>query len=135
MGVGIYIKLQRTIEGADPLAIDGKAVSRNLEQLDRIASAQGWQPIGKFLSFDASELAEFAEGEGLSASEIHVADEKWFSADSALSTVSGLVTELSSETSPITHRDDILRDLQQMKAVLQQAAAASVLFHFTMDMP
>ena len=83
----MYLVLEKQVEGIKRTAIDGKALIRNQEKLDLIATARSLPSLTSFLSFNPEELIRWAESVGASAEGIDIPPEQWFSASELLTTI------------------------------------------------
>jgi hypothetical protein len=132
MGVSIYVSLERDIAGVDPLAINGKPLSRAIDTLDAWARANGLTPLMEMVSSPPDEVADLMDVDVDDLPE-HLAAEQWFSAADGLKTIRAMIEYLQQEPTAVKASDDVLADLQDIEAVLVAAEQAQVRFHFSLD--
>jgi hypothetical protein len=124
---GLYISLERKIEGFDDF-VDGKAVGRAEESLEKIARKLGVTPLMEFFSASSEELAEF---------EVDLPDAppaKFFAANEGLKTVSALRGFLEQNPKGVNDGALVLEDLRSFERVLSKAAENGVSWHLSVDM-
>lgn len=132
MGVSIYVSLEKDIAGVDPLAINGKPLSKAVDVLDERAQAKGLRPVMEMVSSPPEEVADFMDVDVDDLPE-HLAAEQWFAAADGLKTIRAMIEHLQQHPTAVKASDDVLTDLQDIEAVLVAAEAQQVKFHFSID--
>ena len=132
MGVSIYVSLERDIVGVDPLAINGKPLSKAVDVLDDWVKTNGLTPVMEMVSSPPDEIADLMDVDVDDLPE-HLAAEQWFSATDGLKTIRAMIAYLQGHPTAVKASDDVLADLQDIEAVLISAEQAQVKFHFSMD--
>lgn len=56
MGAALFVVLERPIDGIDPFATNGKALSRCCDELDAVALELGVTPLGQLVSMSADDV-------------------------------------------------------------------------------
>ncbi len=134
MGMGLYMVLEREVDGVDPLAADGKSVLGALGELDTAAEELGVEMLSALCALGASGLAEAAAM--FAMPELTTAPPPTFrDAAIGLATVDALHTHVTAEGQWFPNAAGILADLAIYRSVLEAARDAGVGFHFTMDPP
>ncbi|MEM7051808.1 MAG: hypothetical protein AAF604_19235 [Acidobacteriota bacterium] len=139
MSAAYFVELEQDIEGFDPF-VNGKS----LALVEGILSAQcedlGVVPMINFVVVPADQLADFLVGEGLEdlAEQAGQVATHWFDPAQDRATFSALVSWLRREkgtpaTAGIEAPEDVLRDLEEIEAVLQRAEKAGVRWRLAVD--
>jgi hypothetical protein len=129
MSVAWYIVLEREIPGFDPF-VDGKALARAGDELERLAKNAGVSPLMKFFSASPNELAAFAEDHGLDLKGTSAESaEQWFSPEEGLRSVQALLEAV--EKRPKDAR--VVSTLKEFQSVLETAQKHSVRWHLAVD--
>src|ERR1700722_11148232 len=97
MAASMYI----VVEGEDPgfdIFVNGQAVARNEDSLERLAKRLGVKPLLEFFSADENSMALLLE-QGLANPEWarHLAQPQWYDASDGLATVCALIESLTME--------------------------------------
>lgn len=140
MGVGYYCSLERSIQGVDPLAVDGKALARAHFESQ---SSEGYPDspfatLDEVFSVDPSAAIAFAESEGIDLDGAKPPPIKWSNAGLGLKIVSELLSKLRDQNNPISlpvSCEDIAIDLEAIAVVLRAAEKEGVRFYLTCDTP
>jgi len=132
MGVSIYVSLEKEIAGVDPLAINGKPLSKAVDALDEWAQAKGLRTVMEMVSSPPEEVADLMDVEVDDLPE-HLVAEQWFAAADGLKTIRAMIEHLQQHSTAVKAADDVLTDLQDIEAVLVAAEAQRVKFHFSID--
>lgn len=132
MGVSIYVSLEQEIAGVDPLAINGKPLSKAVDVLDEWAQGKGLRTVMEMVSSPPEEVADLMDVDVDDLPE-HLAAEQWFAAADGLKTIRAMIAHLQQHPTAVKAADDMLTDLQDIEAVLVVAEAQRVKFHFSLD--
>jgi hypothetical protein len=124
MSVAFYPVLRSPDIGIDT-AVDGKALSRASDLLDRLALDAGVTPLTQFISVESDDYG-ILEDTG-----IELPATNWFSAADGLRTVRAL---LSGVTQAGEGNGALLADLRALEKVLVQADERHVEWHLEIDM-
>jgi hypothetical protein len=122
------------VEGEDPgfdIFVDGHALARNEDALDRLAARLNVPPLLQFFSVDENSMALLLEqGADDPEWEQPLPKPQWFDASDGLLSVSALIrflvvtpAALGSETQPV------LAELRQYQQVLRKAALRGLRWH------
>ena len=131
MGAAFFIVLERDIEGVDPF-VNGKAIARESDQLDVIASGLGLRAACDFVSQDPADLLEMAEEMGVELPH-DPPPEVWYSADEGLDWVSRMTEHLSGNPGAVGDAEAVLADLMEYREVLKAAQSNGVRWHMAVD--
>jgi hypothetical protein len=123
-----YIVLAKEIPGVD-VYVNGNSLSKNNDELDRIAKSLKVRPLMSFFSTSQEEASSFAEGHGVELKA--VPEEKWFAPDVGLTTVNALLASLSE--SELARPDQIEAELREFVRLLETAKANGVRWHLAID--
>jgi hypothetical protein len=124
MSVALYPVLERPDTGIDA-TVDGKALSRASDFLERLALSAGVTPLTEFISLESDDYGILEEAS------VELPATKWFSAADGLRTVRALLDGVRQ-----TREGDgaLLGDLHALENVLVQADETHVRWHLTIDM-
>jgi hypothetical protein len=124
MSAAFYPVLESPDIGIDT-TVDGKALSRAIELLDRLALSAGVTPLTEFISFESDDYGVLEEAD------IELPAVKWSSAADGLRTVRALLDGVRR-----TREGDgaLLADLHALEKVLVQADERHVRWHLAIDM-
>ena len=109
----------------------GKALARESDRLDTAARARHVTPLTSLLSESQAALAAQLKEEGFDPAKMRLPPEQWYSAADGLKTVRALAEHVTANMNNFKQPNPILRDLKAAEALLAQADAAGVRFHFT----
>lgn len=109
----------------------GKALARESDRLDTAARGRHVTPITALLSESQAALAEQLRAEGFDPAKMRLPSEQWYSAADGLKTVRALAEHVTAKLNDFKQPNPILRDLKAADALLAEADAAGVRFHFT----
>lgn len=129
MGAAFYIT---TENGSREFAtlIDGKALCRLAEDLDRIAERVKVNVITSFVSVSAEEIAELL-GEGFGEAGGSV--EQWFAPEAGIVTVNALIDHIRGNPGSIDEQDLVLMDLESLRQALVLAMEQGVRWRLAID--
>jgi hypothetical protein len=129
MSAAWYIVLERKIPGFDPF-VNGKALARAGEKLEKLAKAAGVTPLMKFFIASPDELAEFAADHGASLKGAGVESaEQWFSPGEGLKVVHVLLEAVEKQAGDA----GVVSDLKEFQSVLETAQKHGVRWHLAVD--
>lgn len=134
MAASLYI----VVEGEDPgfdIFVNGHALARNEDALERLAESLGVQPLLQFFSADENSMCVLLEqGAGDPDWARHLPDPQWFDPEQGLITVRTLICYLSgsplsfgSETQPI------LIELREYETVLAKTHKYHLRWHLAVS--
>ena len=134
MAASLYI----VVEGEDPgfdIFVNGHALARNEDTLERLAERLRVMPLLEFFSADENSMALLLEqGGGNPDWAHHLPDPQWFSAADGLVTVCALLdffanhpSALGSETRPV------VQELFEYERVLRKTAQRQLRWHLAVS--
>jgi hypothetical protein len=134
MAASLYI----VVEGEDPgfdIFVNGHAMARNEDALERLAAALRVPPLLQFFSADENSMCLLLEqGAGDPEWASHLPQPQWFDPRQGLVTVRALIdflgstpVSLGSETPPV------LSELREYERVLQKAAQYKLRWHLAVS--
>jgi hypothetical protein len=123
MAASLYI----VVEGDDPgfdIFVNGHAIAREEDALERLAKKLGVPPLLAFFSADQNSMATLLDG-GAGDPEWAktLPPPQWFSAEDGLQTVTALLGHLRQSPAAIGEARNVMHELEQYEAVLRKAAA------------
>lgn len=134
MAASLYI----VVEGEDPgfdIFVNGHALARNEDALERLAERLKVSPLLEFFSADENSMALLLEqGAGNPEWAHHLPQPQWFSPEKGLTTVAALLdfmrtapAALGSETAPV------ISELREYQRVLRKTADRSLRWHIAVS--
>lgn len=123
-----YISLAEPIPGIDAVGLEGRALSRHSDEIEKLAQQAGVRSLMSFFSVDRQDalgLIDASEGD------IAIPEEAWFSADEGLTTISALLG--STELAHLSSGTNLARELGEFQRVLEAARAANIRWHLAID--
>ncbi len=126
------------VEGEDPgydIFVNGQALARNEDGLERLAQRLGVTPLLDFFSADENSMALLLEqGAGNPEWASHLPQPQWFKPEDGLKTVASLIqffdespTALGSETQAV------LQELREYEAVLVKTEGFGLRWHLAVS--
>jgi hypothetical protein len=130
MAASLYI----VVEGEDPgfdIFVNGRALARNEEGLERLAAKLAVRPLLDFFSADENSMALLLEqGTGNPDWARHLPQPQWYAAQDGLVTVRALLNFLVSSPSALgTETPSVLSELGEYELVLQKTAQHRLRWH------
>jgi hypothetical protein len=134
MSASMYI----VVEGEDPgfdIFVNGQALARNEDALERLATRLGVSPMLDFFSADENSMALLMEqGAGNPEWAQHLPQPQWFAAENGLKTIGALIeffedspAAFGSETQPV------LQELREYATVLEKTARYALRWHLAVS--
>jgi hypothetical protein len=134
MAASLYI----VVEGEDPgfdIFVNGHALARNEDALERLADALRVPPLLQFFSADENSMCLLLEqGAGDPEWARHLPQPQWFDPEDGLVTVQGLIEFLAS--SPVSLGSEtppVLGELREYERVLQKTAQHKLRWHLAVS--
>src|SRR5215470_13192117 len=121
MAASMYIVVQGEDPGFDTY-VNGRALARNEDAVERLALHLGVRPLIEFFSADENSMSLLIE-EGAGNRELlhRLPPPQWYSAEDGLVTVNTLVSALKHEPQQLgTEGELVLAELLEYKKVLQK---------------
>lgn len=109
----------------------GRALAREADRIDTAARRCGVAAPTALLSESQAALIAQLKSEGFDPAKMRLPPEQFFPAADGLKTVRGLITWVTANLNDFKQPNPILRDLKAAEALLVEAEAAGVRFHFT----
>jgi hypothetical protein len=134
MAASLYI----VVEGEDPgfdTFVNGQALARNEDSLERLARQLRVAPLLEFFSADENSMALLSEqGAGDPAWSKHLPQPQWFQAPEGLVTMHALIKFL--DENPIalgSETDSVVSELNQYERVLGKTALYGLRWHLAVS--
>jgi hypothetical protein len=134
MAASLYI----VVEGEDPgfdIFVNGHALARNEDALERLAASLQVTPLLQFFSADENSMCLLLEqGAGDPEWANHLPQPQWFEPADGLTTVRTLIEFLSS--TPVSFGSEtlpVVSELREYERVLQKAAKYKVRWHLAVS--
>jgi hypothetical protein len=130
MAASLYI----VVEGEDPgfdIFVNGRALARNEEALDRLAASLRVRPLLDFFSADENSMALLLEqGSGNPDWAEHLPEPQWYPPRDGLVTVETLITYLTGRGTALgSETGSVLAELREYERVLIKTAARGLRWH------
>ena len=109
--------------------IQGAAIARNWDAVERVAKRAGVKPLAEFLSLSFDELATIIDDPEEARAIYRQRPEKWFAASSGLTTIRAIIRHLEKQPRAVPHSDAVIGDLRSFQRALELAKKAGVRWH------
>ena len=134
MAASLYI----VVEGEDPgydTFVNGRALARNEDALERLAVNLGSRPLIEFFSADENSMALLVEeGAGDPSLLNKLPPPQWFPARTGLETVLALLGHLELEPTALGSESEMVRDeLEEYATVLRKAVERNLRWHLSVS--
>jgi len=134
MAASMYI----VVEGEDPgfdIFVNGQALARNEDALERLANQLQTAPLLEFFSADENSMALLSEqGAGDPDWGKHLPQAQWFQATDGLVTVRALIAFLEENLMALgSETDAVLSELRQYERVLAKTALYQLRWHLAVS--
>lgn len=122
------------VEGEDPgfdIFVNGQAVARNEDALERLAKRLGVKPLLEFFSADENSMALLME-QGIANPDwaSHLPQPQWYGAPDGLATVCALIESLTVEPAALgAEAEPVLVELREYERVLRKTAQFGLHWH------
>jgi hypothetical protein len=130
MAASMYI----VVEGEDPgfdIFVNGQAVARNEDALERLAKRLRVKPLLEFFSADENSMALLLE-QGIANPDwaSHLPQPQWYDARDGLATVCALIESLALEPGTLgLETEPVLGELREYERVLRKTAGFGLHWH------
>lgn len=130
MSVAYYIILDTETPGFDTF-VNGKAIA-HADDLEAFCAKCGLPALESFVSQSREELEDMLE-EDVELPEGESDDAQWFDAEEGVNYVDALIAALRKEPDALEATADVIDDLLEYKAVLEQAQAIDAKWRLAPD--
>ena len=126
------------VEGEDPgydIFVNGRAMARNEDALEKLALSLGVRPLIEFFSADENSMALLIE-EGAGSEELlrRLPPPQWYAPKDGLQTVRGLISALEEEPQKLgSEGPRVLSELQEYATVLGKTADRGLRWHLAVS--
>ena len=133
MALAITITLEKEIPAFAAYAKlgTGKALARESERIEFAARRCKVPALSAMLSESQAALIAQMKADGFDPSKMRLPPERWFPAAEGLVSVRALAAHVTAHLNDFKQPNPILRDLKAVEALLMEAEAAGVKFHFS----
>jgi hypothetical protein len=134
MAASMYI----VVEGEDPgydIFVNGRALARHEDALERLALRLGVRPLIEFFSADENSMSLLIE-EGAGNPELirRLPPPQWYQASDGLATVRTLVAALKDDPQQLgTEGPQVLAELEEYARVLERTQQAGLRWHLAVS--
>lgn len=134
MAASMYI----VVEGEDPgfdIFVNGRALARHEDALERVALRLGVRPLIEFFSADENSMSLLIEeGGGNPDLMRRLPPPQWYGAGAGLATVQALVAALEDDPQQLgTEGTQVLGELQEYARVLDKTKRAGLRWHLAVS--
>ena len=134
MAASLYI----VVEGDDPgydIFVNGQALARNEDSLERLAEKLGVRPLLDYFSADENSMALLLEqGAGNPEWARNLPEPQWFSAPEGLGTVGTLIDFLAANPAALgSETQPVLSELREYERVLRKTAEHDLRWHLAVS--
>jgi hypothetical protein len=134
MAASMYI----VVEGEDPgfdIFVNGRALARHEDALERVALRLGVKPLIEFFSADENSMSLLIE-EGAGNPELmrKLPPPQWYTAGDGLATVQALMAALQDDPQQLgTEGPQVLSELEEYERVLRKTMGAGLRWHLAVS--
>lgn len=130
----MYIVVQGDDPGFDTF-VNGRALARNEDALERLAVRLGVKPLIDFFSADDNAMALLLEeGAGNPEFEGRLLPPQWYRGEEGLTTVSAILQALRDDPALIGSEGEFIREeLEEYELVLQKTADRNLRWHLAVS--
>lgn len=134
MAASMYI----VVEGEDPgydIFVNGRALARHEDALERVAMRLGVKPMIDFFSADENSMSLLIE-EGAGNPELmrRLPPPQWYSPNDGLNTIAALIGALRDDPQQLgTEGAQVISELEEYERVLQKASRAGHRWHLAVS--
>jgi len=126
------------VEGEDPgfdIFVNGHALARNEDALERLAEKLSVQPLLQFFSADRNSMALLMDpGPGIPEWTRDLPQPQWFSPEDGLTTVRSLLDFLAMAPAALgSETEVIVRELREYETVLRKTALRGLRWHLAVS--
>lgn len=135
MAVSLYIVVQGDDPGYD-IFVNGRAVARHEDALEKLALRLGVRPLIDFFSADENAMAVLVEeGAGDSVLMNNLLPPQWYRGEEGLVTVRTLLDELEHEPQQLGSEGSmVVAELREYETVLRKIAARGGKWHLAVSL-
>ena len=126
------------VEGEDPgydIYVNGRALARNEDALERLALRLGVRPLIEFFSADENSMSLLIE-EGAGNADLmkRLPPPQWYAAADGLASIEGLLGELRDEPQQLgTDGPEVVAELDEYTRVLRRTEQAHLRWHLAVS--
>lgn len=132
MSLAYYIVLDNDEPGFETF-VNGKAVAHSAEELDTLCGHLGLPILESFMGQSLDDLEDLL-GEDLDIPDGEDGEAKWFAPRDGVAMITPLISHLKNHPDAFPSAEDVLEDLEEYRAVLEQADSIGAKWHLAMDM-
>lgn len=131
MSVAYYVVLDIEEPGFDTF-VSGKAVARASEELDALCHRTGLQTLDSFMGQSLDDFEDLL-GEDIELPDGDDGLAKWFEPAEGIALIESIVSAIKQSATSMPSADAVLEDLEEYKAVLEQARKIKAKWHLALD--
>jgi hypothetical protein len=135
MSAAYFIVLDNSDPGFDTM-VNGKFLSKNAKQLEKIAKSLGIRTLDDFVSCSPDEARAMMEDLGSDPAEIanmELPEQKWFDPQEGLELVGKLAAHVQTNPTAVKNSKGVLADLGEYQVVLEKAKAIGARWNLQVD--
>ena len=135
MGGAFFIVLDREDPGFDTM-VNGKFLSQNATQLEKIARSLGVPPLEEYVSYSPEQARGMMEDLGTDPLEIEgmeLPEQKWYEPHEGLDWVSKVSAQVRADPSSVRNSEGVLADLDEYRTVFDRARSIKARWNLRID--
>ena len=134
IAMSLYVVTRVEVPGYDCLnLLDGKGLSRHLEEIDQVCFDIALKPLSGFLGLSANVFDSYETGIDVGGSPQENSEEVWFAPRECLETVSGLLEPIGRTPYCSLATEVLVYDMKALRTILLELQHRSVEFHLSID--
>lgn len=131
MSLAHYIVLDNGEPGFETF-VNGKAVAHAADELEALCIQLGLPALSSFMGQSISEIADLL-GEDIELPDGEDGAAKWFDPRDGIALIGAVISHIMKNPATMASSDDVLADLEDYMAVLEQAHGISAKWHLAVD--
>lgn len=135
MSAALFIVLDRESPGFDAM-VNGKFLARDAERLEEVARSLGLAPLDAYVSYspeDARAMMEEMGADPDEVAEMELPEQTWSDPQEGLDWLQKVGGHLRENPSSVKNPEGVLADLEEYRAVLEQAKAVGARWCLQVD--
>ena len=135
MSAAFFIVIDRDNPGFDTM-VNGKFLSRDAKQLEKIAKSLGLRPLENYVSYSPEDALALIEDMGTDPDEIdglELPEQKWYEPEEGLEWVNKVIAYVRGNPSSVKNAEGVLADLDEYRTVFEHASSIKARWNLQVD--